>query len=38
LCIRDGLHPNAQCYDLWASIIRPILDKYDAPRNGAKQP
>jgi len=34
LCIKDGLHPNAQCYDLWASIIRPILDKYDAPEKG----
>jgi lysophospholipase L1-like esterase len=38
LCIQDGLHPNARGYDLWASIIRPILDKYDAPRNGARQP
>jgi lysophospholipase L1-like esterase len=31
LVISDGLHPNAQCYELWASIIRPVLDKYDAP-------
>ena len=31
LVVRDGLHPNAQCYGLWASIIRPVLDKYDAP-------
>ena len=38
LCIKDGLHPNAQCYELWASILRPILDKYDAPRNVGKQP
>jgi lysophospholipase L1-like esterase len=31
LVISDGLHPNAQCYELWASIIRPVLDKYDSP-------
>jgi len=37
LCIDDGLHPNAQGYQLWASIIRPILDQYDAPKNGGKQ-
>jgi lysophospholipase L1-like esterase len=37
LVIKDGLHPNAQCYELWASIIRPILDKYDAPKPGGKQ-
>jgi lysophospholipase L1-like esterase len=38
LCIQDGLHPNAQCYALWASLIRPVLDKYDALKNGGKQP
>lgn len=38
LCIPDGLHPNARGYALWASIIRPILDKYDAPKNGGRQP
>ena len=38
LCISDGLHPNAQGYELWASIIRPILDRYDAPKHGGKQP
>ena len=38
LCIKDGLHPNAQCYELWASIIRLLLDKYDAPGNGGQQP
>jgi len=37
LCIKDGLHPNAQGYALWASIIRPILDQYDAPQNSGKQ-
>ena len=38
LCIKDGLHPNARCYELWASIIKPVVDKYDAPANGGKQP
>ena len=38
LCIKDGLHPNAQCYELWASILRPVLERYDAPKNGGKQP
>jgi lysophospholipase L1-like esterase len=38
LCIKDGLHPNAQCYELWASILRPLLDKYDAPKVSGKQP
>lgn len=37
LCIQDGLHPNAQGYELWASILRPILDKYDAPKDGGKR-
>ena len=27
LCIKDGLHPNAQCYELWAALLRPILDQ-----------
>jgi lysophospholipase L1-like esterase len=36
LCIKDGLHPNAQGYALWASIFRPILDKYDPPKKGGK--
>jgi lysophospholipase L1-like esterase len=36
LCIYDGLHPNAQGYALWASIFRPILDKYDPPKKGGK--
>jgi lysophospholipase L1-like esterase len=31
LYLKDGLHPNAEGYGLWASILRPILDKYDAP-------
>ena len=33
LVIKDGLHPNAECYALWASMLRPILDKYDPPRD-----
>jgi hypothetical protein len=36
LYLKDGLHPNAQCYQLWASILRPILDKYDAPQSSGK--
>jgi lysophospholipase L1-like esterase len=27
LFIADGLHPNAKCYALWTSIIKPILLK-----------
>jgi lysophospholipase L1-like esterase len=38
LCLKDRLHPNAQCYELWASLVRPILDKYDPPGNGGSQP
>jgi lysophospholipase L1-like esterase len=38
LCVEDGLHPNAQCYELWASILQPILDKYDPPKSDGKQP
>ena len=34
---KDGLHPNEQGYELWAAILRPILDKYDAPRTGGKR-
>jgi lysophospholipase L1-like esterase len=36
LCLKDGLHPNAQCYELWASLLRPVLDQYDPARNGGK--
>ncbi len=35
LCIKDGLHFNEQGYELWASILRPILDKYDPPVAGS---
>jgi lysophospholipase L1-like esterase len=38
LCVKDMLHLNAQGYELWASILRPIVDKYDAPGHGGKQP
>ena len=38
LCIKDGLHPNAQCYELWAALLRPILDQCDSPRSNGKQP
>ncbi len=38
LCMKDGLHPNAQGYELWASTLRPIVDKYDPPATGGKHP
>ncbi len=38
LCRKDRLHPNAQCYELWASLITPILDKYDPPKSAGTQP
>ena len=28
----DGLHPNAECYALWTSIIRPVLMELTVPR------
>lgn len=31
--VSDGLHPNAQAYALWASILRPVLDRYDPPND-----
>ena len=31
LFIADGLHPNAKCYALWTSIIKPLLLKRFAP-------
>ncbi len=31
LYLRDGLHPNATGYKLWAGIVRPILDTLDPP-------
>jgi lysophospholipase L1-like esterase len=36
LCVKDMLHLNAEGYELWASILRPVLDKYDPPGNGGK--
>jgi lysophospholipase L1-like esterase len=35
--LEDGLHPNAQGYELWALILRPILDKYDSHGDNGKQ-
>lgn len=32
----DGLHPNAACYELWASVLRPLLDRYDPAGSAAK--
>ncbi len=31
LFIADGLHPNAKCYALWTSIIKPVLLKRFGP-------
>lgn len=31
LFIADGLHPDAKCYALWTSIIKPVLLKRFAP-------
>ena len=36
LFIADGLHPNAKCYALWTSIIRPILLKRFAEQRGTR--
>ena len=38
LCVKDMLHLNAQGYELWASVLRPIVGKYGGPGTGAKQP
>ena len=32
LYIQDGLHPNDAGYDLWAGILKPVLDKTDPLR------
>ena len=31
LYIKDGLHPNDAGYKLWASIVKPVLDRLDPP-------
>lgn len=31
LYVRDGLHPNDAGYKLWASIVKPVLDRLDPP-------
>jgi lysophospholipase L1-like esterase len=38
LCVKDMLHLNPQGYEIWASILRPIVDKCDPPNNGGKRP
>jgi lysophospholipase L1-like esterase len=38
LAFKDGLHLNAQGYELWASILRPIVDNYGGPEGGGKKP
>lgn len=32
LYLKDGLHPNSAGYELWAGILKPVLDKADPPR------
>ena len=36
LYIKDGLHPNDAGYHLWASIVKPVLDRLDPPRTETK--
>jgi lysophospholipase L1-like esterase len=36
LYIKDGLHPSDKGYELWASVVRPVLDRLDPPRAGKK--
>jgi lysophospholipase L1-like esterase len=36
--LKDGLHLNPRGYALWASILTPILDKYDPTGGHEKQP
>ena len=38
LCVKDMLHLNAQGYELWTSVLRPIVDKYGGPGDSGKQP
>ena len=38
LCVKDMLHLNAHGYELWASVLRPIVDKYGGPGVSGKQP
>jgi lysophospholipase L1-like esterase len=38
LFIADGLHPNAKCYALWTSIIKPILLKRFADQLDMRAP
>jgi len=36
LYLKDGLHPNDTGYQLWASIIKPVLDRLDPPLTETK--
>ena len=38
LCVKDLLHLNAQGYALWASVLRPIVDKYGGLGDSGKRP
>lgn len=31
LYVNDGLHPNVEGYRVWASVLRPYLDRVDPP-------
>ncbi len=37
LCVKDMLHLNVQGYELWASVLRPVVDKYGGPEGGGEQ-
>ncbi len=36
LCVKDMLHLNAEGYQLWAAILKPVLDQYALPANGKR--
>ncbi len=36
LYLKDGLHPNDTGYQLWASLVKPVLDKLDPPLTETK--
>ena len=38
LCVKDLLHLNAQGYALWASVLRPIVDKYGGLGDSGSRP
>lgn len=32
LYLADGLHPNETGYELWATLVKPVLDQFDPPQ------